>query len=273
MKKSTQIILGIGGVFSAVAGTLLIVYSDDAKKFLDDLLSYLFHIPRGMVGYYVVETIITGLFIYALMMLIYGIILLMRHVSKPLQTALDKATNKKMNRIGVYLPDERTTKYGEARFLFLSVTNKKDVTLSGIKPSLRIKSMNLDRELWIIHPPPKEFITVTWPDQLGSKSFEAFDFPFANALTSKGNKNICEEISLDPKQTKGFLVFFTSKEGTPVFTTVKGRAAYKDRMPCEIDAEVYYSVKDKGLLKGAKLHINARDWCFPERDTDVTVKT
>jgi hypothetical protein len=65
MRKTTKIIVAAGGGFSGVGGILLAIYLDDAKTFLDDLLSRIFGIPKSMVGYDVVTVVITGFLAYA----------------------------------------------------------------------------------------------------------------------------------------------------------------------------------------------------------------
>ena len=70
MRKVTQVIAVIGGVFGAVGGILLSIYFEDAKSFLDSLLSQLFHIPTSMVGYYVVAAVISGGLIYGFFCLV-----------------------------------------------------------------------------------------------------------------------------------------------------------------------------------------------------------
>jgi hypothetical protein len=65
MRKTTKIIIATGGGFSGVGGLLLAIYLDDAKRFLDDLLSRIFGIPKSMVGYNVVTVVITAFLVYA----------------------------------------------------------------------------------------------------------------------------------------------------------------------------------------------------------------
>ena len=65
MRKTTKIIATVGGVFSGVGALLLVIYLEDAKSFLDDLLSRLFGIPKSMVGYNVVTVVIIGFLVYA----------------------------------------------------------------------------------------------------------------------------------------------------------------------------------------------------------------
>jgi ABC-type lipoprotein release transport system permease subunit len=71
MRKTTEIILTLGGVLSAVAAFLLTVYLEDAKRFLDDLLSRLFGIPKSMVGINVVTAVIISLFVYAAFVIVF----------------------------------------------------------------------------------------------------------------------------------------------------------------------------------------------------------
>jgi len=63
----------IGGVLSVLGSILLLIYLDDAKAFLDELISRLFGIPKGMVGYYVVFAIIAAFLIYGLIVLCSGL--------------------------------------------------------------------------------------------------------------------------------------------------------------------------------------------------------
>jgi hypothetical protein len=179
-----------------------------------------------------------------------------------LSTTVSTADNLRMKKIAVYFPDRGVTEHGDARFLFLSVTNLENHTVV-VRPAIRIRSMELDREVWIIEPTPKEFITVKWPDPLGSSSFKSFEFPFANALTSTGNENILNDLLLDPTQTKSFLVLFTLKGNNHIFTTVKKRAAYEHEMPCTFDFEVYYWITDVGQTEALTFRVNAQDWFFP----------
>ena len=56
MRRLTQ----VGGVLSGVGGALLLIYYNDAKDFLDELLSRLFGIPKASVGFWVVAVIIVA---------------------------------------------------------------------------------------------------------------------------------------------------------------------------------------------------------------------
>lgn len=67
MRKTTEIIITVGGVFSGVGALLLVIYLEDAKRFLDDLLGRLFGIPKSMVGYNVVTIVIIGFIAYAIL--------------------------------------------------------------------------------------------------------------------------------------------------------------------------------------------------------------
>lgn len=64
MRKTTKVIIATGGGFSGVGGVLLAIYLDDAKRFLDDLLSRIFGIPKSMVGYNVVTAVIITFLVY-----------------------------------------------------------------------------------------------------------------------------------------------------------------------------------------------------------------
>jgi hypothetical protein len=66
MRKTTKTVATVGAVLSGVSGVLLTIYIDDAKKFLDDLLSRLFGIPKSMVGYNVVTVVVIVLLGYAI---------------------------------------------------------------------------------------------------------------------------------------------------------------------------------------------------------------
>jgi predicted membrane protein len=65
MRKITEIISVVGGVLSFAGALLLNIYLDEARKFLDDLLSRLLGIPKSMVGYNVASLVITVLLGYA----------------------------------------------------------------------------------------------------------------------------------------------------------------------------------------------------------------
>ena len=74
MRKTTEIIAVVGGVLSAVGLFLLTIYLEDAKKFLDDLLSRLFGIPKSMVGYNVATLVITVLLGYAVFSIVFFLV-------------------------------------------------------------------------------------------------------------------------------------------------------------------------------------------------------
>ena len=188
-----------------------------------------------------------------------------------LSTTVSKATNERMKKIAVYFPDRTVTEYDEARFFFVSVKNLEvGRSIVELRPAIKIASKSIDKELWIIESPsaPRDFITVKWLGRFDE--FKAFEFPFANAFTSNGNERILDSISLDPEQTKDFLVFFTLKDTNMAFTTVKG-GRISIKLPCIIDVEVYYWLKDVGRVEGATFHINAQDWLFPEKNENVTI--
>jgi hypothetical protein len=63
----------IGGVLSGVGGLLLLIYLDAVKDFLDNLLSRIFGIPKGMVGYYVVTVVIAVALIYFASVVLYEV--------------------------------------------------------------------------------------------------------------------------------------------------------------------------------------------------------
>jgi hypothetical protein len=71
MRKTTKIITAIGGCICAMGGSLLAIYIEDAKAFLDDLLSRMFGIPKSMVGYNVVAVVITVVLGYATLSLTF----------------------------------------------------------------------------------------------------------------------------------------------------------------------------------------------------------
>ena len=58
MRKATEIVAAVGAVLTGVGGVLLAIYLDDTKKFLDDVLSRFFDIPKSMVGYNVATVVI-----------------------------------------------------------------------------------------------------------------------------------------------------------------------------------------------------------------------
>jgi hypothetical protein len=192
-------------------------------------------------------------------------------VPPQLSTTVSKATNSRMKKIAVYFPDTMVTEKSEARFFFVSVKNlEKSRSIYGLRPAIRIVSESLDKEIWIIEPPsaPKDFITVKWLGR--AEEFKAFLHPFANAFTSGGGAIIQDTISLDPEQSKEFLLFFTLKDKQIAFTTVKGgRIAIN--LPCVFEVQVYYWLKDVGQIEGATIRIDAQNWLFPERDASSTV--
>jgi ABC-type lipoprotein release transport system permease subunit len=71
MRKTTEIFATLGAVLSGVSGVLLAIYIEDAKKFLDDLLSRLFGIPKSMVGYNVVTVVVIVLLGYAVFSVVF----------------------------------------------------------------------------------------------------------------------------------------------------------------------------------------------------------
>jgi len=71
MRKISDIIAVVGGVLSAVGMFLLTIYLEDAKNFLDELLSRLFGIPKSMVGYNVVTVVIIVLLVYAVFSIVF----------------------------------------------------------------------------------------------------------------------------------------------------------------------------------------------------------
>jgi hypothetical protein len=67
-------IIELGGILSALSAILLYIYQDAARDFLDRLFSRLFGIPEGVVGYYVVATVIGVFFLYCAGVGIYGLV-------------------------------------------------------------------------------------------------------------------------------------------------------------------------------------------------------
>ena len=71
MRKTTEIVATVGAVLTGVGGVLLAIYLEDAKKFLDDLLSRLFGIPKSMVGYNVAMVVIIVLLGFAVFIVFF----------------------------------------------------------------------------------------------------------------------------------------------------------------------------------------------------------
>jgi len=63
-------IIAIGGVLSGVSGALLAIYQNEVRDFLDNLLSQLFGIPKGVVGYYVVAVVILALIVFCVLVVL-----------------------------------------------------------------------------------------------------------------------------------------------------------------------------------------------------------
>lgn len=180
--------------------------------------------------------------------------------SPQLVTIVNQVANDRMKEIRVFFPDLDETKNTEARFFFVSATNRSRRTISGIRPAIKIPAMKVDRELLIIRSVDKKFITPKW--SAASTLFKKRVAPFAAAMTDDSNGLIVfEDMDLDPDETKEFLVFFTLKDNSQIFFTIAGaNIPYKDTMPCALELEVYYRVRDFGNIDGSFYSFEAKNW-------------
>ena len=205
-------------------------------------------------------------------LIVFGGSSLIDRLRKPrLTTKFDKMESNRLKKLTVYFPDHppnaEDTRTVESRFVVLKVTNNGRPVV--ITPKMRIPVMDFEKELLVIEPSGKDFITARW----GAKyeEFERFKVPFATALTSDEKLDL-KTLSLGRKESKMFILLLTFEKVPYVLTLASGtNLAYtKEPMPCIFDVEVFYAVKGKNQTKPQTFRITAPNWKFPEDGASVT---
>jgi hypothetical protein len=209
------------------------------------------------------------LFLIIAFAVVFGLSALIDRMRKPnLATTVDKIENNRLKTLEVYFSDYPSLRTSEAGFFFLTVTNKGPRTVPEITPKIWIPSMTEERELLIMEPTGKTFMTVKWVAKY--EEFDRLKASFASALVSD-EKMQTKPFSLDPKESKSFLVLLTLKDVPYVLTMASGsNLAYtKDPMPCVFDIEIFYKVKGREATKATGFRITAPNWEFPRDSSNV----